>query len=89
MQSLKRSFNHTSFAARSQPRAEDKHCSERPPKDGFEERPDVKPFALLRDRILPALESRRAAFEAMYAEVQGRPEIDPVLLAGLTILQMM
>ncbi len=57
--------------------------------DGFEERPDVKPFALLRDRILPALASRRAAFGAMYAEVQGRPEIDPVLLAGLTILQMM
>ena len=49
----------------------------------------VKPFALFRDRVRPALEDRRQELEAMYALVMGRPEIDPVFLAGVTILQMM
>jgi len=49
----------------------------------------VKPFALFRDRVRPALEARRQELEAMYAQVMGRPEIDPVFLTGVTILQMM
>ena len=49
----------------------------------------VKPFALFRDRVRPALEVRRQELEAMYALVMGRPEIDPVFLTGVTILQMM
>jgi transposase len=49
----------------------------------------VKPFALFKDRVRPALEARRQELEAMYALVMGRPEIDPVFLTGVTILQMM
>ena len=50
---------------------------------------EVKPFSLFRDHILPALEQRRPDFESMYAAVMGRPELDPVFLAGVTLLQMM
>jgi hypothetical protein len=49
----------------------------------------VKPFALFRDRVRPALDARRLELEAMYARVMGRPEIDPAFLSGVTILQMM
>ena len=49
----------------------------------------VKPFALFKDRVRPELEARRQDLEAMYDSVMGRPEIDPVLLTGVTILQMM
>ena len=49
----------------------------------------VKPFALFRERVSPALEARRQELEAMYDPVMGRPEIDPVFLTGVTILQMM
>ena len=49
----------------------------------------VKPFALFADRVRPALEARRQELEAMYDLVLGRPEIDPVFLTGVTILQMM
>ncbi len=49
----------------------------------------VKPFALFRDSVHPQIEARRRELEAMYARVMGRPEIDPVLLTGVTILQMM
>jgi len=49
----------------------------------------VKPFALFHDRVRPQIEARRRELEAMYARVMGRPEIDPVLLTGVTILQMM
>lgn len=49
----------------------------------------VKPFVLFRDCVRPALEARRPELEAMYACVMGRPEIDPVFLTGVTILQMM
>ena len=48
-----------------------------------------KPFAVFRDHVRPAIEARRRELDEMYAEVLGRPEIDPVLLAGVTILQMM
>ncbi|MBI3985989.1 MAG: transposase [Lentisphaerae bacterium] len=49
----------------------------------------VKPFALFRDRVRPAHEARREDLEAMYAPVMGRPEIDPVFHAGVTLFQMM
>jgi len=49
----------------------------------------VKPFALFGDRVRSALEARRQELEAMYTRVMGRPEIDPVFLTGVTILQMM
>jgi len=49
----------------------------------------VKPFALFKDRVRPALEAWRQELEAMYDSVLGRPEIDPVFLTGVTILQMM
>jgi hypothetical protein len=49
----------------------------------------VKPFALFQDLVRPAIEVRRQELEAMYARVMGRPEIDPVFLTGVTILQMM
>jgi len=47
----------------------------------------VQPFRLYRDHIRPVIEARRRELESMYAPVMGRPEIDPVLLMGLTLLQ--
>ena len=49
--------------------------------------PAMKPFVLFRDHIRPAIEARRAELDAMYAAVMGRPELDPVLLLGVTELQ--
>ena len=40
----------------------------------------VKPFVIFRDHVRPALETRRMELEGMYAQVIGRPEIDPVFL---------
>lgn len=57
--------------------------------DDFADRAEVKPFALLRERIRPALETKRGALDAMYANGLGRPEIDPVFLAAFTLLQIM
>jgi len=51
--------------------------------------PEVKPFALFKDHVRPALEARRQDLDAMYSAVMGRPEVDPVFLAGVTLLQMM
>ena len=51
--------------------------------------PAVRPFALMRNRVLPALEARRAGLEAMYSPVMGRPEVDPVRLMAVTVLQVM
>jgi hypothetical protein len=51
--------------------------------------PAVRPFAILRERVLPALERRRAGLEKMYDPVMGRPETDPVLLMAATVLQIM
>lgn len=51
--------------------------------------PAVRTFALVRERVLPALEKRRGDLEAMYAPVIGRPETDPVLLTAVTVLQIM
>ena len=49
--------------------------------------PAGKPFVLFRDHVRPAIETRRADLDAMYASVMGRPELDPVLLLGITELQ--
>ena len=54
-----------------------------------ESRPEIRPFILMRDEVLPALRERREDLDAMYSDVLGRPEIDPVILLGVTILQMM
>lgn len=51
--------------------------------------PAVRPYALMRDRVLPSLERRREEIERMYAPVMGRPETDPVLLMAATVLQIM
>ncbi len=51
--------------------------------------PVVRPFALMRGRVLPALERSRADLEKMYAPVMGRPETDPVFLMAVTVLQIM
>jgi len=51
--------------------------------------PAVRPFALLRERVLPALERRRADLVKMYDPVMGRPETDPVFLMAATVLQIM
>lgn len=49
----------------------------------------VRPFALMRDRVLPSVERRRKEIEAMYSPAMGRPETDPVILLGVTVLQIM
>mgnify|MGYP003770680719 FL=1 len=51
--------------------------------------PAVRPFAIMRDRVLPSMERRRKEVEAMYAPLMGRPETDPVMLLGVTVLQIM
>jgi hypothetical protein len=47
------------------------------------------PYELFRREILPALEAQRGQLEAMYCADNGRPPIDPVLVAGVTLLQFM
>jgi hypothetical protein len=39
--------------------------------------------------VLPALEQERAALCALYCEANGRPGIEPVVMAGVTLLQFM
>jgi IS5 family transposase len=51
--------------------------------------PGLEPYLLFRDQIRPVLEEKRGALDAMYALAIGRPEIDPVLLTGITMLQFM
>jgi hypothetical protein len=47
------------------------------------------PYSLFRREVLPALEAKRGELEAMYCADNGRPAIDPVLVAGVTLLQFM
>ena len=47
------------------------------------------PYRLFRVKILPLLEKARPALERMYCATNGRPAIDPVLLAGVTLLEFM
>jgi len=55
--------------------------------DDLLDTPSTKPFVLFRDHVRPVMEERRAALDALYASVMGRPELDPVLLLGITVLQ--
>ena len=50
---------------------------------------DGDPYGLFRREILPALEAQRNPLSAMYCADNGRPPIDPVLVAGVTLLQFM
>jgi len=52
----------------------------------FDER---NPYELFRREILPAVEAQREKLEAMYCADNGRPPVDPVLVAGVTLLQFM
>ncbi|MEN6338418.1 MAG: transposase [Phycisphaerales bacterium] len=47
------------------------------------------PYSLFRREILPALEAQRETLCAMYCADNGRPAIEPVLVAGVTLLQFM
>ena len=47
------------------------------------------PYSLFRREVLPGLEARRKELGAMYCVDNGRPAIDPVLVAGVTLLQFM
>jgi len=46
-------------------------------------------YRLFRERILPKLLALRAKLEPLYCEGNGRPATDPVMLAGVTLLQFM
>lgn len=46
-------------------------------------------YRLFRERILPELFALRAKLESLYCEDNGRPAVDPVMLAGVTLLQFM
>jgi hypothetical protein len=50
---------------------------------------DGDPYSLFRREILPALEAQRERLGAMYCADNGRPPLDPVLVAGVTLLQFM
>ncbi len=47
------------------------------------------PYSLFRQKVLPALEAQRDKLGAMYCATNGRPALDPVLVAGVTLLQFM
>jgi transposase len=46
-------------------------------------------YRLFREKILPKLFALRDKLESLYCENNGRPAVDPVLLAGVTLLQFM
>jgi len=46
-------------------------------------------YSLFRREILPALEAQRRELGAMYCADNGRPALDPVLVAGVTLLQFL
>lgn len=46
-------------------------------------------YRLFRERILPELLALRTKLESLYCESNGRPAVDPVMLAGVTLLQFM
>ena len=53
------------------------------------EHPDARVFQLFADRVRPVLQAARERLEEMYEPVLGRPPIDPVLLMGIVVLQML
>lgn len=46
-------------------------------------------YRLFREKILPLLLGLRDKLESLYCETNGRPAIDPVVLAGVTVLQFL
>jgi len=46
-------------------------------------------YRLFREKILPALYAMRNELCALYCESNGRPAIEPVIMAGVTLLQFM
>src|SRR2546426_7865208 len=46
-------------------------------------------YRLFREKILPKLFTLRPKLESFYCEDNGRPAVDPVMLAGVTLLQFM
>jgi transposase len=46
-------------------------------------------YRLFRDKILPKLLALRGKLGSLYCDHNGRPAVDPVLLAGVTLLQFM
>lgn len=46
-------------------------------------------FRLFREKVLPVLEANRGRLAALYCPDDGRPCIDPVVMAGVTLLQFM
>jgi hypothetical protein len=51
--------------------------------------PTFDRYRLFREWILPKLFSLRAQLESLYCAGNGRPALDPVMLAGVTLLQFM
>jgi hypothetical protein len=50
---------------------------------------DKDPYRLFRQKVWPALEAQRGPLAAMYCAHNGRPPLDPVLVAGVTLLQFL
>ena len=46
-------------------------------------------FSLFHKKILPALERKRVSLANLYCQDNGRPAIEPVVMAGVTLLQFM
>lgn len=46
-------------------------------------------FGLFYEKVMPALWAVREKLERVYCKADGRPAIDPVVLAGVTLLQFM
>ena len=47
------------------------------------------PYRLFHERVLPMLEEARAELGKLYCASNGRPSIEPVVMAGVTLLQFM
>jgi transposase len=54
---------------------------------GLFQRGRQRRYLLLREHVMPALEEERERLEGMYCAENGRPAVDPVLLAKVTLLQ--
>lgn len=50
---------------------------------------ETDPYRLFNQRILPAIEAQRQELCNLYCEDNGRPGIEPVILAGVSLLQYM
>ena len=46
-------------------------------------------FRLFQNKILPVLRNIRPKLDEMYCQDDGRPAIDPMIMAGVTVLQFM